>query len=178
MASWPVDQESDKMKKLIAESEFLQAYSEGKIGPRETMHGIGFCSLRDLLNAMVDCCSRLPRGRGREEQVEREVAQAQHMLAKALGTSLPTAAATVTTSQEASCNAKAPDPGFWLLLLLAMGANRPSVCITAAKRHRHHVPCHRRTARSAIQAGSCAFEPRFKTFRASHRWRSCSLAGT
>jgi len=77
------------MKKLITAAEFLQAYSDGRISSREAMHGIGANSFRDLLNAMVDCGFRLPRGRGREEQVEHEVARALPMLAKALDVPLP-----------------------------------------------------------------------------------------
>ncbi len=80
------------MKRLITAAEFLQAYSEGRIDSREAMDGIGVASFRDLLNAMVDCGFRLPRGRGREEQVEREVAEALPMLAEALGLPLPGAA--------------------------------------------------------------------------------------
>lgn len=38
---------------------------------------------------MMDCGFRAPRGRGREEQVEREVAEALPMLAKALDIPLP-----------------------------------------------------------------------------------------
>lgn len=73
------------MKKLITAAEFLQAYSEGRIGSREAMRGIGVDSFRDLLNAMADCGWGLPRGRGREDEVEREVAEALPMLAEALG---------------------------------------------------------------------------------------------
>lgn len=73
------------MKKLITAAEFLQAYSEGRIGSREAMRGIGVDSFRDLLNAMADCGWRLPRGRGREDEVEREVTEALPMLAEALG---------------------------------------------------------------------------------------------
>ena len=77
------------MKRLITAAEFLRAYSEGRIDSREAMDGIGVDSFRDLLTAMVDCGFRLPRGRGREEQVEREVAEALPMLAEALGVPLP-----------------------------------------------------------------------------------------
>jgi len=44
------------------------------------------------LNAMADCGWRLPRGRGREDEVEREVAEALPMLAEALGIPAPDAA--------------------------------------------------------------------------------------
>ena len=77
------------MKRRITAAEFLQAYSDGLIDSREAMDGIGVDSFRDLLNAMVDCGFRLPRGRGREEQVEREVADALPMLAEALSVPLP-----------------------------------------------------------------------------------------
>ncbi|MCY4591103.1 MAG: hypothetical protein OXE86_11225 [Alphaproteobacteria bacterium] len=76
-------------KRLVTAAEFLQAYSEGRIDSRETMHGIGVDSFSDLLDAMAGCGFRLPRGRGREEQVEREVAAALPMLAEALGVPLP-----------------------------------------------------------------------------------------
>ena len=77
------------MKRRITAAEFLQAYSDGLIDSRKAMDGIGVDSFRDLLNAMVDCGFRLPRGRGREEQVEREVADALPMLAEALSVPLP-----------------------------------------------------------------------------------------
>jgi len=80
------------MKKLITAADFLQAYSEGRIGSRDAMRGIGVDSFRDLLNAMADCGWRLPRGRGREDEVEREVAEALPMLAEALGIPAPDAA--------------------------------------------------------------------------------------
>ncbi len=79
-------------QQLITTAEFLQAYSEGRIDSREAIHGIGVDSFRDLLDAMVNCGFRLPRGRGREEQVEREVTEALPMLAEALGVPLPGAA--------------------------------------------------------------------------------------
>ena len=78
------------MKKLITAAEFLQAYSEGRISSREAMEGIGVDSLRELLDALLDSGFGLPRGRGREGQVEREVALALPMLAEALGRPLQT----------------------------------------------------------------------------------------
>ncbi len=77
------------MKRRITAAEFLQAYSNDLIDSREAMDGVGVDSFRDLLNAMVGCGFRLPRGRGREEQVEREVAEALPMLAETLGVPLP-----------------------------------------------------------------------------------------
>ena len=70
-------------------AEFLQAYSEGRIGSREAIHGAGLDGFGGLLDAMAAGGYRLPRGRGREEQVEREVNEALPMLAEALGVPLP-----------------------------------------------------------------------------------------
>ena len=72
------------MKRLITTTDFLKAYSEGKIGPEKAMEGIGIFTFRELLNAMADNGHPLPRGRGREAEVEREVAEVIPVLAEAL----------------------------------------------------------------------------------------------
>lgn len=74
---------------------FLQAYSEGRIGPQEAIHGAGLEGFGDLLDAKVAGGYRLPRDQGQEVQVEREVPgpgagqAALPMLAEALGVPLP-----------------------------------------------------------------------------------------
>ena len=71
------------MKGLVTTSDFLVAYSEGKIGPEKAMEGIGVYTFRELLNAMADNGHPLPRGRGRETEVEREVAEVLPILLEA-----------------------------------------------------------------------------------------------
>ena len=73
------------MRKLITTAEFLEAYSQGDIGSREAMQGIGVDGFRELLDAMADNGHPLPRGRGQEALVEVEVAKALPLLAEALG---------------------------------------------------------------------------------------------
>lgn len=77
------------MSRLITTSQFLEAYSAGSIGSHEAMQGIGVDSFRDLLNAMADGGHSLPRGRGREKQIAREIAEALPLLTEALEPEAP-----------------------------------------------------------------------------------------
>ena len=74
---------------MVSAAEFLRAYSEGRIGSHEAIHGTGAAGFSDLLDVMAECGFSLPRGKGREDEVEREVAAALSMLAAALGAPLP-----------------------------------------------------------------------------------------
>ena len=74
---------------MITAAEFLRAYSEGRIGSHEAIRGTGATGFSDLLDVMTECGFSLPRGKGREDEVEREVAEALPMLAAALGVPVP-----------------------------------------------------------------------------------------
>ncbi len=63
------------MGRLMTAADFLQAFSEGLIGTRDAMRGIGVNSSSGLLNAMADCRWRPPSGRDRRE-AEHEMAEA------------------------------------------------------------------------------------------------------
>ncbi len=68
---------------------YLEAYSTGQIGSRQTMRGIGVDGFRGLLDAMLEHGDPLPRGRGREEETAREVRQALPLIAEAMGVEIP-----------------------------------------------------------------------------------------
>jgi hypothetical protein len=68
------------MKKPITTADFLEAYSRGEIGSGETIRGIGARDFRHLLELMGVHNLPLPRGRGQEEDTEREVAIAVPLL--------------------------------------------------------------------------------------------------
>jgi len=59
------------MTKLITTSQFLRAYSEGRIGPEEAIRGIGGFGYSHLFDSMARHRLPLPRGRGREKEIER-----------------------------------------------------------------------------------------------------------
>ncbi|MXX88311.1 MAG: hypothetical protein F4Y68_03540 [Boseongicola sp. SB0665_bin_10] len=66
--------------KFITTAEVLEAYSQGAIGSADAIRRIGGTGFRDLLIAMANCDFPLPRGAGRESEVEREIAEALPIL--------------------------------------------------------------------------------------------------
>ena len=72
------------MTKLITTSQFLQAYSEGSIGPEEAIRGIGGLGYSHLFDSMARHDFPLPRGRGREKEIAKEVREGLPVLRAAL----------------------------------------------------------------------------------------------
>jgi len=72
------------MSKLYTTAQYLWSYSRGDIGPEVAIKGIGVRGFGDLLDTMIAHGIPLPRGRGREDQVEREIRDARPLVRELL----------------------------------------------------------------------------------------------
>ncbi len=73
------------MARYTTTAQVLRAYSEGLIGPQEAIQATGGLGYSHLFDAMARHDLPLPKGKGREEETEREVREGLPILRQLLG---------------------------------------------------------------------------------------------